>query len=71
MSGQLVVLVARLPVADIAQVNKKEDIMVIDSAHDDHFDAFYSKPAKTLPYETSKADSLLTPYFDGSASWFT
>lgn len=42
--------------------------MVIDSAHGDHFDAYYAKPAS----ETRPADeSLLEPFFDGAASWFT
>jgi len=48
------------------QVNKKEDVMVVDSAYGDQFDAHYaqSSPAPT-------GESLLKPYFDGSASWFT
>jgi dethiobiotin synthetase/adenosylmethionine--8-amino-7-oxononanoate aminotransferase len=57
--------------------------MVIDSAHGDHFDAYYAKPGAkpdaepaTTPdakLEASPAvrGSLLEPYFDGSASWFT
>jgi dethiobiotin synthetase/adenosylmethionine--8-amino-7-oxononanoate aminotransferase len=46
-------------------VNKKEDVMVVDSAFGDQFDAHYTKPA------SSGGESLLKPYFDGSASWFT
>jgi len=42
--------------------------MVIDSAHGDHFDAYYAKPPNT---PTPPSDSLLEPYFDGAASWFT
>ena len=41
-------------------MNKEEDVMVIDSAHGDNFDAYY----KTSP-------NMLQSYFDGSASWFT
>ncbi|KAI9638500.1 putative Adenosylmethionine-8-amino-7-oxononanoate transaminase [Dioszegia hungarica] len=57
-------------------VNKKEDVMVIDSAHGDNFDAYYTKPpvkASSSLVETDAAstESLLKPYFDGSASWFT
>lgn len=53
-------------------VNKKEEVMVIDSAHGDHFDAYYAKPP--LPAGKSSREgneSWLNPYFDGSASWFT
>lgn len=49
------------------QVDKKGDVMVIDSAHGDHFDAHYAKPDARKEH----ADSLLKSYFDGSASWFT
>lgn len=64
-----------VPWTDI-QVNKKEDVMVIDSAHGDNFDAYYTKPpvkASSSLVETDAAstESLLKPYFDGSASWFT
>ncbi|ORY21589.1 adenosylmethionine-8-amino-7-oxononanoate transaminase [Naematelia encephala] len=54
-------------------INKKEDVMVIDSAHGDHFDAYYSEPDATqLPSPSATdSDSLLKSYFDGSASWFT
>ncbi|ORX39656.1 pyridoxal phosphate-dependent transferase [Kockovaella imperatae] len=52
-------------------VNKKEDIMIVDSAHDDFFDAYYSKPKGESSRPTSADQSLLRPYFDGSASWFT
>jgi len=47
--------------------------MVIDSAYGDNFDAFYKKSESSDPAsipETSD-ESLLKPYFDGSASWFT
>jgi dethiobiotin synthetase/adenosylmethionine--8-amino-7-oxononanoate aminotransferase len=57
------------------QINKKEDVMVIDSAHGDHFDAYYSKPQPQSPSSSSPVStdqtSLLNSYFDGSASWFT
>ena len=70
------------PFTQHAIVNKKEDIMVIDSAHDDCFDAFYARPstitnkdegriAALVGSEASASSSLLRPYFDGSASWFT
>jgi dethiobiotin synthetase/adenosylmethionine--8-amino-7-oxononanoate aminotransferase len=49
-------------------VNKEENVMVIDSAKGDYFDAFYKKP-ETGTEEAGK--SLLNPLFDGSASWFT
>jgi dethiobiotin synthetase/adenosylmethionine--8-amino-7-oxononanoate aminotransferase len=39
--------------------------MVVDSAYGDQFDAHYAQVADTSD------DSLLKPYFDGSASWFT
>lgn len=58
--------------------------MVVDSAHGDNFDAFYTKPAteadaspnsyftKHVPANAAEApESLLNSYFDGSASWFT
>jgi dethiobiotin synthetase/adenosylmethionine--8-amino-7-oxononanoate aminotransferase len=48
------------------QVNKKEDVMVVDSAYGDQFDAHY-----TMTREAESTESLLKPYFDGSASWFT
>lgn len=68
-------------------MNKEEDVMVVDSAFGDNFDAFYTKPKSTPPASEAKSDSkevvgsnakvdgaedsLLKPYFDGSASWFT
>ena len=45
--------------------------MVVDSAYDDHFDAYYSKPASIDAAPVSHTDSVLNSYFDGSASWFT
>jgi dethiobiotin synthetase/adenosylmethionine--8-amino-7-oxononanoate aminotransferase len=53
--------------------------MVIDSAHNDCFDAYYAKPPAQVPTATATetretangAESLLNSYFDGSASWFT
>lgn len=51
------------------QVNKEENVMVVDSAKGDYFDAFYKKP-KTGGEEKAE-ESLLNPLFDGSASWFT
>ncbi|BEI85419.1 hypothetical protein CcaverHIS002_0508200 [Cutaneotrichosporon cavernicola] len=53
-------------------VNRPEQVMVIDSAHGDHFDAYYAKSTKAeQPKEGRPAESLLEPYFDGAASWFT
>ncbi|KAJ9118274.1 hypothetical protein QFC22_004185 [Naganishia vaughanmartiniae] len=59
-------------------VNKEENVMVVDSAKGDYFDAFYKKPATSAttlgtPSEEkgSPSESLLNPLFDGSASWFT
>lgn len=58
-------------------MNKAEDVMVIDSAEGDHFDAYYAPPASSLSSPSTEssssagADSLLKPYFDGAASWFT
>ena len=49
-------------------VNKKEDVMVIDSAHGDSFDALY---LPSSAHEVTPTESLLNSYFDGSASWFT
>jgi dethiobiotin synthetase/adenosylmethionine--8-amino-7-oxononanoate aminotransferase len=40
--------------------------MVVDSAYGDQFDAHYTKT-----WEAERTESLLKPYFDGSASWFT
>lgn len=56
-------------------MNKKEDIMVIDSAKGDMFDAYYAnrpeaESSKTA-VEAEKPKSMLNPLFDGSASWFT
>ena len=42
--------------------------MVIDSAYDDHFDAAHLGDA--IPSGEDEV-SVLKPYFDGSASWFT
>jgi dethiobiotin synthetase/adenosylmethionine--8-amino-7-oxononanoate aminotransferase len=53
------------PADSNAKVNKKEDVMVVDSAHGDQFDAHYTQASPPL------GESLLKPYFDGSASWFT
>lgn len=58
------------------KVNKKEEVMVIDSAHNDCFDAYYAKPPTSLsPSPSTHTDqpenSLLNSFFDGSASWFT
>ncbi|WRT66898.1 dethiobiotin synthase [Kwoniella shivajii] len=56
-------------------VNKKEDVMVVDSAYGDNFDSFYIKPLPTTATSTEpipeEEGSLLNSYFDGSASWFT
>lgn len=58
--------------ADGCQVNKPEDVMVIDSAEGDHFDAYYASPTSASSSNASSgSDSLLKPYFDGAASWFT
>ncbi|RXK39933.1 dethiobiotin synthase [Tremella mesenterica] len=46
-------------------VNKREDVMVVDSAFQDNFDAYYAK----APVKSN--DSMLNSYMDGSASWFT
>lgn len=48
-------------------VNKPEQVMVIDSAHGDHFDAYYKPSSPAL----TQRESLLEPLFDGAASWFT
>jgi len=40
--------------------------MVVDSAYGDQFDAHYAQK-DSVP----TGESLLKPYFDGSASWFT
>jgi dethiobiotin synthetase/adenosylmethionine--8-amino-7-oxononanoate aminotransferase len=46
--------------------------MVIDSAHGDHFDAYFSDPSSsTASTSVSKDTNMLNSYFDGSASWFT
>ncbi len=57
-------------------VNREEQVMVIDSAHGDHFDAYYAPkepdtPAEVPATEAPAGGSLLEPYFDGAASWFT
>lgn len=41
--------------------------MIVDSAYGDQFDAHYAKAGE----QTTSNESLLKPYFDGSASWFT
>lgn len=56
-----------LTYADDTQVDKKSDVMVVDSAYGDHFDAHYTRPSS----ERIPEESMLKPYFDGSASWFT
>ncbi|WOO81501.1 Bifunctional dethiobiotin synthetase/7,8-diamino-pelargonic acid aminotransferase, mitochondrial [Vanrija pseudolonga] len=49
-------------------VNKEQQVMVIDSAHGDYFDAYYAKPkGEAAPAK----ESILEPFFDGAASWFT
>ncbi|KAJ9093462.1 hypothetical protein QFC19_008321 [Naganishia cerealis] len=55
---------------DSCKVNKEENVMVIDSAKGDYFDAFY-KPAQESRKPEKGDSSLLNPLFDGSASWFT
>ncbi|WVQ98554.1 dethiobiotin synthase [Kwoniella sp. CBS 9459] len=58
-------------------INKKEDVMVVDSAYGDNFDSYYTRPipasSSSSSTETTSAEqgSLLNSYFDGSASWFT
>nr|XP_019042998.1 dethiobiotin synthase [Kwoniella bestiolae CBS 10118]OCF21928.1 dethiobiotin synthase [Kwoniella bestiolae CBS 10118] len=56
-------------------INKKEDVMVVDSAFGDNFDSYYTKSAPTTKSESQpipkEEGSLLNSYFDGSASWFT
>ncbi|WVQ71520.1 dethiobiotin synthase [Cryptococcus sp. DSM 104548] len=57
-----------MPQRTLDHIDKKEDVMVVDSAYGDNFDAFYTKAEGT---KVSKNESLLKSYFDGSASWFT
>lgn len=57
-------------------VQKESDVMVIDSAHGDHFSTFStSSPPVDGPPAADAASptetSLLSPMFDGSASWWT
>ncbi|KAK6902678.1 dethiobiotin synthase [Kwoniella mangroviensis CBS 8507] len=58
-------------------INKKEDVMVVDSAFGDNFDSYYTKPLPTSPTGSEsqaipkEEGNLLNSYFDGSASWFT
>ncbi|OCF35322.1 dethiobiotin synthase [Kwoniella heveanensis CBS 569] len=57
-------------------INKKEDVMVVDSAYGDNFDSYYTRPIPASSSDTAKPTlaeegSLLNSYFDGSASWFT
>lgn len=55
-------------------VNKKEEVMVVDSAFGDNFDAYYAKSGgndQTASAADKGDKSLLNPFFDGSASWFT
>lgn len=55
------------------KVNKESDVMVIDSAKGDTFDAYY-KPGESSTGSKTQAgegQSMLKPLFDGSASWFT
>nr|XP_019013297.1 dethiobiotin synthase [Kwoniella pini CBS 10737]OCF52078.1 dethiobiotin synthase [Kwoniella pini CBS 10737] len=59
-------------------INKKEDVMVVDSAFGDNFDAYYTKPPSAVTPAVDEGavipkeeESLLNSYFDGSASWFT
>ncbi|KAF9048680.1 onanonoxo-7-onima-8-eninoihtemlysoneda [Panaeolus papilionaceus] len=44
-----------------------EDVSVIDSAHSD----FFSVTNKSVLKQPSSKDSILSPEFDGSASWWT
>ncbi|KAG9041868.1 hypothetical protein FS837_011639 [Tulasnella sp. UAMH 9824] len=61
------------PFVQHATVKGPQDVTVIDSAHQDNFDATLSPPPP--PPETSSrnpgTDSILRPLFDGSASWWT
>ena len=51
---------------------KDEDVTVIDSAHSDFFSVFRTQPPEALASTSTKHRlSLLTPLFDGSASWWT
>lgn len=52
-------------------VTKESDVMVIDSAKGDNFDAFYKSQNSADSSVSSSSKDMLTPLFDGSASWFT
>ncbi|WVO16985.1 dethiobiotin synthase [Cryptococcus depauperatus] len=52
-------------------VNKKEDVMVVDSAYGDNLDAYYAKSEGKATASNIENEDLLKSYFDGSASWFT
>lgn len=47
-------------------ITKEEDVMVVDSAKGDNFDAYYKSGA-----DAPASKDMLTQLFDGSASWFT
>ncbi|KAM0791955.1 hypothetical protein ACM66B_004206 [Microbotryomycetes sp. NB124-2] len=49
-------------------VENEKDVMVIDSAHGDHFSVFKADATAT---RDSGSSSLLEPMLDGSASWWT
>ncbi len=60
------------PCPPFTQINKESDVMVIDSAKGDYFDAYYApKEGKVDVVKTEQPKSLLNPLFDASASWFT
>lgn len=59
------------PFTQHGMVNKESDVMVIDSAKGDNFDAYYKAEAIEPPASSAAERSLLNPLFDGSASWFT
>lgn len=54
-------------------VNKESDVMVIDSAKGDTFDAYYKpgESSRSSATQVGQGQSMLKPLFDGSASWFT
>ena len=61
------------PFVQHAHVTKGSDVMVIDSAYEDHFEIF-SPVSSQISTDEGRAESsanMLIPTFDGSASWWT
>jgi bifunctional dethiobiotin synthetase / adenosylmethionine---8-amino-7-oxononanoate aminotransferase len=59
------------PFTQHKHVRNAEDILVIDSAHGDHFQVKHTTASLSSSQEQDAVSPVLYPAFDGSASWWT